>query len=92
MADSAPALVYYVKFDNYTQGMAMQEVFRREGVKARVAPLPRALQQELSCGMALLLMPDQIEAARACIERFSLPCRGIASLEGQINPHRHRFC
>lgn len=87
-----PELNYYVLFDNYTQGLALQEILQGENIPARISPTPRVLQGELSCGMALLVMPEHIEAVRECIERRGAEYHDIVSLPCQIQPHRNRFC
>lgn len=46
---------YYILFANYTQGLAMHELLKGAGLKARIAPTPRSVQGELSCGMSLLV-------------------------------------
>ena len=38
---------YYVLFETYTQGMALHELLRGNGIRSRVAPAPRAIQGKL---------------------------------------------
>ena len=85
-------LKYYILFDNYTHGFAMQAVLKEEGVPNRIAPAPRAIQGDLTCGMSLMIEPEDIEAAREVIERRQPTYHAIRSLEGQINPHRDKYC
>ncbi|NLT98732.1 MAG: DUF3343 domain-containing protein [Christensenellaceae bacterium] len=83
---------YYILFEDYTHGMALHELMLADGVPHRIVPAPRSLQGEVSCGMALLVNPEDIEAARACIERHQAVHHSIAALEGQIKPRRDRYC
>jgi ribosomal protein S12 methylthiotransferase accessory factor YcaO len=85
-------LSYYILFHNYTQGLALHELLRGEGLKARIAPTPRSIQGELSCGMSLLVREADIAAVRECIERHHAEHHSIVELPCQINPNRGKFC
>ena len=85
-------LRYYILFANYEQGLALRDLLLKDGVPNRIAPAPRAIQGDLSCGMSLLIEPEHIEQARACIEAHHALYHRIASLEGQIQPHRDHYC
>ena len=73
----AEEINYYILFANYTQGLALQELLKSEGLRARIAPTPRAVQGELSCGMSLLVLPEEIDAVRECIARHNAPHHSI---------------
>ena len=83
---------YYILFANYTQGLALHDLLKREGLKARIAPTPRSVQGELSCGMSLLVLPADIDAIRECIARHNAPHHSIVELPCQIRPGRGKFC
>lgn len=83
---------YYILFANYTHGLAMQSLLKGEGLEARIAPTPRAIQGELSCGMSLLVKEEHIDAVRECIERNQSVHHSIVEMENQIQPNRNRFC
>lgn len=85
-------LRWYILFDNYEQGLALHELLTEDGIKNRIAPTPRAIQGELSCGMSLLLEPDHVDAAKDCIARHRAEYHSMVSLAGQINAHRDRYC
>lgn len=87
-----PELNYYILFANYTHGLALQELLLKEGLKARIAPTPRSIQGELSCGMSLLVKQEDIEAVKECIERYKAEHHGIVAMENQIQPNRNKFC
>ncbi len=83
---------YYILFANYTHGLALQKLLDEEGLPCRIAPAPRSIQGELSCGMSLLVKEDYIDAVRECIQRHQATYHSIVPLPCQIQPHRNRFC
>lgn len=83
---------YYILFETYTQGMILQDLLKKDGIKSRIAPAPRSIQGELGCGMSLLIMPEDVDAVRACIARNQAEYYDIVPLESQINPNRNKFC
>ena len=85
-------LRYYILFANYEQGLALRDLLLKDNIPNRIAPAPRAIQGDLSCGMSLLIEPEYIDQARNCIEAHQAPYHRIASLEGQIQSHRDRYC
>ena len=88
----ADEINYYILFANYTQGLALQDLLKSEGLKARIAPTPRSVQGELSCGMSLLVLPADIDAIRDCIARHNAHHHSIVELPCQIRPGRGKFC
>ena len=46
---------YYILFANYEQGLALREILLADEIPNRIAPAPRAIQGDLSCGMSLLV-------------------------------------
>jgi len=87
-----PDVRYYILFANYTHGMALHDLLTAAGIPNRIAPAPRSIQGELSCGMSLIVKPEDIEAARACIKQNKAPCHDIVPLTGQIRTQRDRYC
>ena len=83
---------YYILFENSTQGMVLKGYLKEEGIPSRIAPTPRSIQGELSCGVSLLLEEAHIEAAKACIEKRNAPYYSIVPMPCQINPHRDKYC
>ena len=92
MNEFSPALNYYILFANYTHGLVLQEILKREHIPSRIAPAPRSIQGELSCGMSLLIASEHIEAVRDCVERHQAKFVRIVGLPCQIQPGRNRFC
>ncbi len=85
-------LNYYILFENYTHGLALDKILKEEGLKARIAPTPRSIQGKLSCGMSLLVQEEDIDSVRECIERRKARYYSIVEMECQINPNRNVFC
>ncbi len=85
-------LNYYILFENYTHGLALEKILKEEGIPARIAPTPRSIQGELSCGMSLLVREKDIDDVRECLERRRPKYYSIVEMECQINPNRNVFC
>lgn len=83
---------YYILFENYTQGLMLQQLLREDSISSRIAPAPRSIQGKLGCGMSLLIQPEDIENVRACIERNQAEYYDIVPLPCQIRPNRNKFC
>ena len=85
-------LNYYILFANYTQGLALLDMLKEEGLNARIVPTPRSIQGELSCGMSLLVKQEDIDAVRSYLERSDAEYHSIVEMPCQIRPNRNRFC
>ena len=83
---------YYILFENYTHGLALEKILKEEGLRARIAPTPRSIQGELSCGMSLLVLERDIAGVRECIERRKPKYYSIVEMENQIDPNRNVYC
>lgn len=83
---------YYITFEDYTQGLQLQELLRKENIFSRIAPAPRSVQKELGCGMSLLIRQEDIAAVKSCIEQYHPAYHGIVEMPCQINPRRNKFC
>lgn len=90
MAD--PILRYYILFANYEQGLALHALLDEHGLPNRIAPAPRCVQGELSCGMSLLIEQTDIDAVRRCIAEYHGEYHSIVSLSGQLQPRRDQYC
>ena len=80
-------LKYYILFENYEQGLSLHDVLDSDDIPNRIAPAPRAIQGELSCGMSL-----HIEQVRLSIEKHQAEYHTIVPLEGQVKPKRDKYC
>lgn len=85
-------ILWYILFLNYEQGLALRDLLCAHDLKNRIAPAPRAIQGELSCGMSLLIEDADIEAVLTCIEENHGEYHSIVPLAGQLRTHRDRYC
>ncbi len=83
---------YYILFEEYTQGLLLQELLRAEHIPSRIAPTPHAIQGKLGCGMSLLVQPEDIADVRKCIQEKQPEYYDIIPLPCQIKPRRDQFC
>ena len=85
-------LRWYILFVNYEQGLALRDLLLKFDVKNRIAPAPRAIQGELSCGMSLLIEDEDIASALDCIVKNRGEYHSIVPLAGQMRSHRDKYC
>ena len=83
---------WYILFANYEQGLALHDLLDRNNIRNRIAPAPRAIQGDLTCGISLMIEEADIDDARACIEEHHAENHAIVPLAGQIKPHRDKYC
>jgi hypothetical protein len=83
-------LAWYALFENHTQGLLLDKLLHEAGLHATIVPTPRALSK--SCGVALALRAEEVEAVRAVIEQKAAAILEIASMEQDIDPQRDRYC
>lgn len=83
---------YYILFRNYEHGMALHELLDANNIDNRIAPAPRCIQGELSCGVSLVLPESAIDAARACIAEHHAEYYDIVPLAGQMVSKRDKYC
>lgn len=83
---------WYILFANYEQGLALRDLLLKFDVKNRIAPAPRAIQGELSCGMSLLIEDADMESALTCIVKNKGEYHSIVPLAGQMRSHRDKYC
>ncbi|MDR1376698.1 MAG: DUF3343 domain-containing protein [Synergistaceae bacterium] len=81
---------WYVLFSNHTWGLLLDKALREAGVRSTIVPTPRALSK--SCGMALRVSADALEAARAIIAEKNIEVLDIAPLPDDIDPGRNKYC
>jgi hypothetical protein len=67
-------------------------MLKETGLPARIAPTPRSIQGELSCGMSLLVKQENIEAVRSYLAESGAEYHSIVEMPCQIKPRRDRFC
>lgn len=83
---------YYILFANYEQGMALHELLDEHRIPNRIAPAPRAIQGKLSCGVSVMITPEVLEDAKACMKEHQAAYYDIVPLAGQLKAKRDRYC
>ena len=81
---------YYVLFPNHDNGMRLHRELKAVGVRAVIAPTPRAASK--CCGISLLIEEEDVERIRQCIEDNDIEILEIVVVEKDINPNRDRYC
>ncbi len=84
-----PIQDWYVLFHNHTEGMALYQYIRKQGVTVKISPTPRAAS--VCCGMSLLVEENEREAVEACLRESGLAYDRFLSLPRQIDAKRDRF-
>ena len=83
-------LVWYVLFENHTQAIRLDGLLRKAGLHATMVPTPRILSK--SCGVALALRSEEVDAIRSLINLEKVDILEIVSMEKDINPRRDKYC
>lgn len=83
---------YYILFVNYTQGLLLNDLLKKNGLKSRISPTPRNIQGSVPCGMSLLIKEEDIAEVKSCIKVNNAEYADIVEVECQINANRNKFC
>lgn len=86
-----PRLGCYILFDTHTDAMALHAHLKRERIPARISPTPHGPGLRAGCGVAILLEPEDLDAAKECIDRIHAAHADIVCLPARINPRRDHF-
>lgn len=81
---------HYVLFPNHDNGMRLYKELKAQGVRAVIAPTPRALSK--CCGISLLIEEKDIPAINECIKEHGIEILDITAVEKDINPNRDKYC
>ena len=79
---------YYVLVSSYTQAMKIQAMMREGNIPSRITPTPHSIQGIVGCGVAILLLPEHLDEAKAYMDSHGAEYHSIVPLECQINPRR----
>lgn len=88
--EESKKIQHYVLFPNHDNGMRLYKEVKALGVKAIIAPTPRAASK--CCGISLLIKEEDLETVNQCIAEHDIEILGIAEIEKDINPNRDRYC
>lgn len=81
---------HYVLFPNHDNAMRLYKEVKALGVKAVIAPTPRAASK--CCGVSLRVSREDIEKIRQCAADHNVEIQDIAAVEKDVNPNRDRYC
>lgn len=81
---------HYVLFPNHDNGMRLYKELKKLGVRATIAPTPRAASK--CCGISLMIDEKDIGEVEACIREHGIEILQIAAIERDINPRRDKYC
>ena len=81
---------HYVLFPNHDNAMRLYKEVKSLGVKAVIAPTPRAASK--CCGVSLRVLEEDIEKIRQCAAIHNVEIQDIAAVEKDVNPNRDRYC
>lgn len=81
---------HYVLFPNHDNAMRLHRELKALGVKAVIAPTPRAASK--CCGVSLMVRKDDLEMIKACVTEQGIEILKIAEIERDVNPKRDRYC
>lgn len=81
---------HYVLFPNHDNAMRLYRELKGLGVRAVIAPTPRALST--CCGVSLLIEEKDIGVIKACIEKNGIDVLKIEAIERDMNPMRDKYC
>lgn len=82
----------FALFQTDTDAMALRQIFLENGISARISPVPHGTGLKPGCGIALMLVEEQVPQAKACIEEHEAACLDIVCVPSRINPRRDQFC
>ena len=80
---------YYVLFKNHTDAMQMYRGLTKASVFARISPTPRELS--VSCGVALLVNGEDVEAIKNLAEQNNWAYLMISGLNNTFDNTRHKY-
>lgn len=81
---------HYVLFPNHDNGMRLYRQLKTLGVRAIIAPTPRAASK--CCGISLLVEEKDLDVIKECIREHEIDILSIAEIERDINPKRDKYC
>ncbi len=82
--------VYYVLFNNHTNGLKLHKVLRSKGLTATISPTPRSLSK--CCGVSLIVDEAELEEVREAIRENDIEILDIEYIEKDVNNNRDVYC
>ena len=82
--------VYYVLFNNHTNGLELHKVLRSKGLTATISPTPRSLSK--CCGVSLIVDEAELEEVREAIRENDIEILDIEYIKKDVNNNRDVYC
>ena len=82
--------VYYVLFNNHTNGLKLHKVLRSKGLTATISPTPRSLSK--CCGVSLIVDEAELEEVREAIRENDIEILDIEYIKKDVNNNRDGYC
>ena len=82
--------VYYVLFNNHTNGLKLHKVLRSKGLTATISPTPRSLSK--CCGVSLIVDEAELEEVREAIRENDIEILDIEYIKKHVNNNRDVYC
>ncbi|MCM0651031.1 DUF3343 domain-containing protein [Clostridium swellfunianum] len=73
------AIKNYILFPNYTTGLTLEALLKKEKIKYTIVPTPRELS--VSCGICMEYKKEDEEAIKSLVSDNSISIIGFKSLE-----------
>ena len=74
---------YYIVFPNHHQGLRLNKILNELGIRNQIAPTPRAAS--LSCGISLIVEPDNLEKIKQVIADSEVVIEKVVKLPVKTN-------
>jgi hypothetical protein len=72
-------LRFYVLFPSHTEGIKLDSLLRKNGIKHTIVPTPRQLS--VSCGISIMYNEEEVDRVRRLIEENGVNILRMESLE-----------
>ncbi|MDK8277270.1 DUF3343 domain-containing protein [Peptostreptococcus anaerobius] len=82
--------LYYVLFNNHTNGLKLHKVLRSKGLTATISPTPRSLSK--CCGVSLIVDEAELEEVREAIRENDIEILDIEYIKKDVNNNRDVYC
>ena len=82
--------VYYVLFNNHTNGLKLHKVLRSKGLTATISPTPRSLSK--CCGVSNIVDEAELEELREAIRENDIEILDIEYIKKDVNNNRDVYC
>ena len=82
--------VYYVLFNNHTNGLKLHQVLWSKGLTATISPTPRSLSK--CCGVSLIVDEAELEEVREAIRENDIEILDIEYIKKDVNNNRDVYC